>query len=136
MRIIKEIIIHCSDTSFDKDFHATDIRNWHLERNFKDIGYHFVVDLDGVIEIGRSTSLVGAHCTGHNQFSIGICYIGGRDEDGLTCDTRTDLQKLSLNNLINILREEYGNIPVHGHNEYSNKDCPCFDAFKEYNNVD
>lgn len=135
MRIVKEIIIHCSDTPYNKDFHAADIRNWHLERNFNDIGYHFVVDLDGNIENGRRIELAGAHCYGHNLHSIGICYIGGRDINGLTSDTRTDEQKKSLIKLIAFLRVIYGNIPVHGHNEYAKKDCPCFNAFKEYNDV-
>lgn len=135
MRTINEIILHCSDTPFNKDFHASDIRKWHIERGFNSIGYHFVVDLDGEIEYGRSVFQSGAHCYNHNLHSIGICYIGGRDINGLTADTRTDEQKKSLIKLIAYLRDEYGNIPVHGHNEYSNKDCPCFNAFKEYNDV-
>lgn len=71
------IIIHCSATRAGQDFTATDIDRWHRQRGFRSIGYHFVIRLDGTIEPGRDVALDGAHCTGWNHRSIGICYIGG-----------------------------------------------------------
>ena len=48
MRIINEIIVHCSDTPEGRNDKAEDIRRWHVNGNgWSDIGYHYVVDLDG-----------------------------------------------------------------------------------------
>ena len=133
MRNIKQIIVHCSATKEGQDFKAKDIKRWHLERGFSDIGYHYVVDLDGTIEEGRSLELIGAHTKGQNRDSIGICYIGGIDVSGEPKDTRTTQQKAALWLLIKKLRERFGNIPVYPHYKYSAKTCPCFPADEEYN---
>lgn len=127
MRTINKIIIHCSATPEGKDFRAKDIDLWHKQRGFTGIGYHYVIDLDGTVEKGRDEALVGAHCVGQNQCSIGICYIGGLDKYGKTPkDTRTEVQKVSLKTLVNNLKNKYPGISVHGHNEFANKACPCF----------
>ena len=118
MRKIKQIIVHCSATKEGQDFKAKDIKRWHLERGFTDIGYHYVVDLDGTIEEGRSLELIGAHTKGQNRDSIGICYVGGLDASGEPKDTRTTQQKAALWLLIKKLRERFGNIPVYPHYKY------------------
>ena len=92
MRNIDSIIVHCSATKAGQDFTATDIDRWHRERGFNGIGYHYVICLDGKLEKGRDVALVGAHCKGWNERSIGICYIGGLDENGRPADTRTNAQ--------------------------------------------
>lgn len=90
-RYINEIIVHCSATPECKDFTVTDIKKWHLARGFSDIGYHYVIYRDGSVHTGRDKSKIGAHCTGHNSYSIGVCYIGGCSADGKTPkDTRTE----------------------------------------------
>ncbi len=136
VRNIKEIIIHCSDTPEGKDFTVSDIRSWHLARNFSDIGYHYVIYRDGSIHEGRNVNISGAHCTNHNSISIGICYIGGRAAVGTTPkDTRTEAQKKSLVDLLNKLRKIYPNATIHGHKEFAAKACPSFDAKREYANI-
>ena len=82
MRNIKYIIVHCSATAEGKDFKEKDIDKWHRQRGFTCIGYHYVVDLDGKIEVGRPESQIGAHCKGYNSVSIGVCYVGGVAKDG------------------------------------------------------
>lgn len=75
----------------------------------------------------------GAHCLGHNAHSIGVCYIGGLDRDGKTPkDTRTGSQKLALEALVQLLQLNYPVATVHGHKEFANKACPCFDVEQEY----
>lgn len=134
MRKISKIIVHCSATTAGVDFRAKDIDRWHKERGFRCIGYHYVVDLDGTIEIGRPESAMGAHCRGHNKGSIGVCYIGGINAACEPCDTRTDAQKEALRFLIGRLRERYPKARVYGHHDLNHfKDCPCFDAMTEYN---
>lgn len=133
MRKITEIIIHCSATPEGKDFRASDIDKWHKANGWKGIGYHYVVCLDGTIEHGRAEEEIGAHASGHNQQSIGVCYIGGLAKDGKTSkDTRTDEQKLALQSLVTRLKGKYPQADVFGHNEVAHKDCPCFPARKEY----
>lgn len=126
-RKINEIILHCSATAEGNNVTVDTIRRWHKQRGFKDIGYHFVIYRDGTIHVGRPLSQVGAHTTGHNANSIGICYIGGCAKDGRTPkDTRTLAQKNSMYQLVRRLLELYPNITVSGHYQWANKACPSF----------
>lgn len=135
-RNIKEIIVHCSATPEGKDFTVAQIKQWHLQRGFSDIGYHYVVYRDGSIHTGRSEAISGAHCTGHNSISIGVCYIGGCASDGKTPkDTRTPAQKATLIKLLKDLKVKYPKATIHGHREFANKACPSFDARKEYASI-
>lgn len=146
-RKITEIVIHCAATAEGKDFRARDIDAWHKKRGFRKIGYHFVVDIDGTIEEGRPLNETGAHVTGHNKSSIGICYIGGMNKAGQTADTRTAEQKDSLRFLLEQLVLQLPDVTkIAGHRDYSPdtngnglvdkferiKECPCFDAIPEY----
>lgn len=133
-RRITEIIIHCSATPEYKLFTAADIRRWHKRQGWSDIGYHFVILLDGTIEEGRDVDLIGAHCVGHNAHSIGICYVGGLATDGKTPkDTRTELQKNALLSLLIDLKGMYPGATIYGHHDFDNrKECPCFNARSEY----
>lgn len=132
MRNINKIIVHCSATKEGKAFTANDITRWHKQRGFATIGYHYVVLLDGTIQQGRAEMVMGAHCKGYNANSIGICYIGGLDANGKSKDTRTPEQKESLLILLKELKKKYPKATIHGHREFANKDCPCFDAKNEY----
>lgn len=135
-RTIKELIVHCSATPEGKDYSVDTIRQWHLQRGFSDIGYHYVIYRDGSIHIGRDESIIGAHCTGHNANSIGVCYIGGCASDGKTPkDTRTAQQKQSLVKLLKELKTKYPQASIHGHRDFSSKACPSFDATKEYSSI-
>lgn len=100
------IIIHCSATRQGADFGAADIARWHRQRGFRDIGYHYVIRLDGTLEKGRPIEQAGAHCKGWNAASIGICYIGGLDADGKSADTRTPEQKETLKKLVKELQRK------------------------------
>ena len=128
MRKINKIILHCSATKEGKHYTAKDIDRWHREQGYAMIGYHYVILLDGTVEIGRPLELPGAHCAGHNADSIGICYIGGLDQYGKAKDTRTEQQRHALKQLIDELQTRFPNATVHGHREFANKDCPCFDV--------
>lgn len=136
MRQIKEIIIHCADTPEGRDIKADEIRRWHKnERGWSDIGYHYVIDLDGTIEAGRDIETAGAHCTGHNANSIGICYVGGCDAQMQPKDTRTEEQKASLLLLLKYLRQRYPKAKIYGHRDFAQKACPSFDAKNEYKEI-
>lgn len=131
MRKIDKIVIHCADTPKGAYFDVKDIRKWHVEeRGWSDVGYHYIILLDGKIEKGREDAVIGAHVAGHNKTSLGICIIGGANGE----DTRTTAQKASLVHLISTLRRLYPDSIVLGHRDFKGvtKKCPCFDAQKEY----
>lgn len=139
MREINKIIIHCSATPEGKHFTVENIRRWHTlpvskgGRGWSDIGYHYVIYLDGTVHNGRPVEKIGAHCAGQNAKSIGICYIGGIASDAKTPkDTRTEAQKRALRQLVETLRKKYPKATVHGHREFAAKACPCFDVKKEF----
>lgn len=135
-REIKEIIVHCSATPEGKDYTVETIRQWHLQRGFSDIGYHYVIYRDGSIHTGRNESVIGAHCSGHNSKSIGVCYIGGVEKDGKTPkDTRTKEQKEALLSILKSLKEKYPKAKIYGHRDFSSKACPSFDAKTEYSSL-
>ena len=135
MRKINEIIVHCTATKEGQHFTVDDVRRWHLERKFVDIGYHYLVLLDGTIQEGRPIETIGAHCVGHNAHSIRVCYVGGLDKNGKADDTRTPEQKASLLHLLTELKQHYPAVTIHGHRDFAPKACPCFDATQEYKNL-
>ena len=134
-RGITKIIVHCSATPDGRDVTAADIRKWHMAKDWMDIGYHYVIRLDGTVEEGRNINLSGAHTKGYNAGSIGICYIGGCDENLEPKDTRTEPQMYALYNLLKDLTKVYKNASLHGHNEFSRKACPSFSVKDEYNSL-
>lgn len=135
MRKITEIIVHCTATKAGVKVTAAEVDKWHKKRGFVGIGYHYLVGLDGRVETGRAVEKMGAHCTGHNAQSIGVCYVGGLDSNGRPTDTRTQAQRDALCDLLRSLVIQYPAATIHGHNEFANKACPCFDAGKEYANI-
>lgn len=131
-RCIEEIILHCSATPEGRNVGVEEIRRWHVKGNgWRDVGYHFVVRLDGSVEAGRPLREAGAHCRGHNARSVGVCYVGGlagAGGEGGACDTRTPEQRVALRLLVGRLRREFEGATVHGHCEFAAKACPCFDV--------
>lgn len=138
MRAIKYLVVHCSATPENKPFTAKDIDRWHKQRGFRCIGYHYVILLDGTIQTGRKESEIGAHVSGYNSNSIGICYIGGMDAaNKKPKDTRTPEQKESLIKLLTELKKKYPSAIIMGHRDLPNvnKACPSFDAKKTYQTI-
>jgi len=133
MRELTRSIVHGSATPEGRDVPASAIRRYHVEdRNWSDIGYHFVIRLDGTVEAGRPLDRAGAHVKGHNADSIGVCYVGGVDADGQPKDTMTELQEIAWVELVFSLRRVFGYMPVSGHNEYAPKACPSFNVQTKY----
>ena len=133
MRQINLIVIHCSATRSDRSFPVTALIRCHAER-FGFTGYHYYITRDGQTFQTRHEQLVGAHAVGYNQHSLGVCYEGGLDEHGRPADTRTPKQKQALLRLLRRLKVEHPDATILGHHNLPNvhKDCPCFDAKKEY----
>ena len=147
MRKINEIIVHCSATPEGRDYTVQQIRQWHTTpkpkgNGWRDIGYHFVVYRDGSVHNGRPLDQIGAHCSGHNANSIGVCYIGGSDANKrlpngqlAPKDTRTPIQKTALRQLLKKLKEQFPQARIYGHRDFAPKACPSFDATAEYKDI-
>lgn len=137
LKEVEYIIIHCTATPRGRAVTVADVDKWHRERGFRKIGYHYLVGLDGTVYLGRALSEIGAHCQGsYNSKSIGVCYVGGLDEKGRPCDTRTVEQKKAIPMLIADIEKTFGKrLKVIGHHDVNNtKSCPCFEAKAEYAN--
>ena len=155
-RRIDEILIHCTATPEGSPRTVEQIRAQHKAQGWSDIGYQYVVYLDGTVHEGRNVDIAGAHCTNHNAHSIGIVYVGGlENRPGVPYkqlrakDTRTPAQKASLLGLLMDLRLLYPQAKIKGHRDCSPdknhngtiepsewiKDCPSFDARAEYQRV-
>lgn len=137
-RIINYIVVHCSATPEGRAHTAKDIDQWHKQRGFAEIGYNYVILLDGTIQEGRDIDKIPAHVENFNKNSIGVCYIGGIDKNTLKPkDTRTEAQKKALLTLLRELKKIYPNAEILGHRDFPkvNKACPCFNAQVEYKNI-
>ena len=125
------IVIHCSATRGSQNFTAADIRRWHLDKGWKDIGYHYVIRRDGVVELGRPRNAIGSHVQGHNADSVGICMVGGIDDKTWKpADNFTAAQWKALRSLVTDLTKLYPAAKVLGHRDFPGvkKACPSFAA--------
>lgn len=119
-RNVSKVFIHCSATDNPSHDNAATIKKWHTEeRNFSDIGYHYYIRKNGLIEEGRNLEVVPAAQQGHNSGSIAICCGGLK--------TFTDAQMESLVDLCEEIKEQLPWVTFHGHCEVSAKACPVFD---------
>lgn len=128
MRKVNKIIIHCSATQPSMDIGKKEINTWHCQNGYNGIGYHEVIRRDGTREQGREYNVVGAHTYGQNKFSLGICLVGGVDANNKTENNFTDAQFETLKEILRVQKKLYPDATIHGHREFANKDCPCFDV--------
>ena len=129
-RKINMIVLHCSATRENQNFTIEQLEACHKARGFRTIGYHFYITKDGTLYPGRPESQIGAHAKGYNAHSIGICYEGGLDAHGRSKDTRTEAQKITMEELLRSLLVDYPDAEIVGHRDLPDvhKDCPCFDT--------
>lgn len=133
---VDTIFVHCSATRpewmEDRSFadRVKEIRRWHLDKKWADIGYHWIIDRDGSITQGRKEHVIGAHVQNHNTGSIGICLIGGfgSSENDQFLKHYTLRQEHALKTLINDIKTRTPIKYVRGHNEVAAKACPGFNV--------
>lgn len=148
-RKVNLIVIHCSASPENVNYTFEQCKKDHKARGFTACGYHRFISKDGTIHIGRHFDKQGAHVLNYNKESIGICYEGGLDSNKKAKDTRTTAQKESLLKCISEALA-YGQINrITGHRDLSPdldgdgivepdewvKQCPSFDAEKEYKHL-
>ena len=145
MRKINYIVVHFSATREGHALTPEALEAEHRRRGFRTTGYHYYIRRDGTVLGTCSLELPGAHCRGHNKYSVGICYEGGLDAMGNPKDTRTPEQRSALRLLVHQLLKQFRNARVCGHRDLSPdldgdgtvqprewvKQCPCFEVSKE-----
>lgn len=155
-RVIDLVVVHCSATPSgariggglgQRKRRCVDvIDGWHAARGFQrdaaacarfnpelpHIGYHLVVDVDGMVYTGRALAEPGAHVAGHNARSIGICLVGGAEPHALY----SAAQWRSLNQLHQTLTPRWPMAAWVGHRDLLPEDaqgrtaktCPGFEV--------
>ena len=99
------------DTTFFTLVHFTgdatltyeEIKKAHLDNGQPEIGFHYIIDSQGQILMGRPASKVGAHYPEFDQTSLGVCIIGSRHE-------MEDSQSVALTLLLENLKNDNPNI--------------------------
>ena len=129
-RFVSTVFLHCSASNSPFHDHVQVIRQWHIEKGWADIGYHYFIRFDGTIQTGRDLEKIPAAQKGHNRGSIAICLHGLNEEDF------TEEQYEALILLCGQINKTYAHkISFHGHREVSSKLCPVFD-YKRVLNLD
>ena len=118
-REINRVFIHCSASDNYKHDDISIIKQWHLERGWRDVGYHYFITKLGKIQKGRDLELTPAAQKGYNTGTIAICV------SGLKIFSHNSLKSLKM--LCQIINRQYDQITFHGHCEVSEKECPVFD---------
>lgn len=128
----KYLVVHCSATRPSQDIGVKEIRQWHKNQGWQDIGYHYVIRRDGKVERGRAENLVGSHVAGRNSNSVGVCMVGGVSQNNFEKaeNNFTPAQFASLKTLLKMLADKYKGAVVLGHRDFPkvSKACPSFDA--------
>ena len=129
---VRFLVVHCSATRCNREFSAERLIETGEER-FGQPSYHYYVRRNGNIIPILPESVRGVHAVGYNRCSIAVCYEGGLDANGEAADTRTELQKHALYELLKQLRADYPQARIIGHRELPgvHKACPCY-SMDEY----
>lgn len=101
---VTHLIVHHSASDTDASDFAAVVRsywNFHVNgRNWSDIGYNWLVDGNGVIYQGRAyntdgnRNVIGAHFSGFNANTMGICVIGNYNNRMPTGDALGSLNEM------------------------------------------
>lgn len=110
------IILHHAEASTCT---VQDVHRWHKNNGWAGIGYHFFVRKDGSVYRGRPEGTVGAHASGSNSDSIGICF-----EGTYMTETMPAAQKAAGKELVAYLKNKYGISKVQAHRDVCATSCP------------
>ena len=120
------IFVHCSATKPSMDIGVREIRQWHKEQGWLDVGYHFIIRRDGIVEEGRPVEAVGSHVKDWNNVSVGVCLVGGIDSSGKFEANFTKKQMDSLEIKLEELQDLYSDAVLKAHHDVAPKACPSF----------
>lgn len=126
------LVVHCAATRPSQDIGVKEIGDWHRARGFLGVGYHYVIRRDGTLEVGRPDDVYGAHVSGHNHYSVGICMVGGVSERNVNVPENnfTKEQLVTISQTLSMLKVKYPDAVIQGHRDFPRvaKACPSFDV--------
>ena len=123
------IVIHCTQTPPGMDIDVDKVTQWHKERGFDTIGYHYLIKRDGTLQVGRDEDVVGAHAVQVNGTSIGVALVGGGTINMGWENNFAPIQFETLKSIILKLKNKYNIEKIIGHYEIDDKKkCPSFDV--------
>tara|TARA_R110001592_G_scaffold312509_1_gene587872 strand:+ start:211 stop:720 length:510 start_codon:yes stop_codon:yes gene_type:complete len=137
----KYLVIHCTATKEGVNIKPEQIKEWHMGENgrgWSRVGYSDLITLDGALHnmhfakgsnpyddfIEHSEMTWGVK--GVNRYSKHVCYVGGLDENKDQKNTMTTEQKYTLEIYLKHEILRHPDLLIAGHNQFSNKGCPCF----------
>jgi N-acetyl-anhydromuramyl-L-alanine amidase AmpD len=146
MRRIDHIVVHTTYTS--QKATLEDLKKGWKSLGWKNNGYHYIIHSNGDIENITPEENIANGVAGFNSNSIHVAYIGGR-VNNRPKDNRTELQKAALIVILTELKIKYPKARILGHRDFSPdtnkngkidtwefiKECPCFNAITEYQNI-
>lgn len=117
MKTVEGILLHHSGVTVLQTVET--IHNYHKNKGWAGIGYHYYVRKDGSIYKGRPETMAGAHCPGVNSTSIGICA-----EGDFNVETMSEVQKQAIIDLIADIKSRYNITYIKGHRDILATSCP------------
>lgn len=140
-REVEYIFVHCTATPKGIEYTPRMAQKDWNRRGFNGVpGYHYMISLDGYVHIlqpmnGNSTIDPGElvyGVRGYNSRSVHVAYVGGvikSKGNFLPYDTRTEMQKRSMIELLDYLKVRFPNAQIVGHRECNpGKACPSFNV--------
>jgi hypothetical protein len=109
------------------------IQRYHMDtRGWCDVGYHFLVGVDGTIYEGRPLELLGSHVGGNNSRNIGVSFVGCFHSSGCESYPPTRPPEAMIEaggRLLGTLSRLYGidisTATVKGHRDHSGASTSC-----------
>lgn len=120
-RPISKLYWHCSASDRPEHDSARVMHSWHVDREWREIGYHAFTRKDGVTEMGRAWKAIPAAQSGHNTGSLAFCL------HGLRIELFSDAQKLTMRAWAKAINAALPALTHHGHREVAARECPVID---------
>ena len=112
----KAIVLHHAAA---KTCSPEDIHRIHLMNGWAGIGYHFYVAKDGSVFRGRPLWSKGAHVSGNNSSTVGICFEGNFEKEDMQ-----PKQQAAGGKIVGYLKSIYPQAQVKMHKDYNKTACP------------
>jgi hypothetical protein len=123
-------IHHSAGTSVSNSQTVKNIQCFHMNENkWSDIGYHFLIGIDGKCFEGRELKYKGSHISKGNTGNIGICFLGcfesTQPNNVIVAQEMVD----TCSELINVLSKKYKikicKEVIKGHKQHKNAQTLC-----------
>jgi hypothetical protein len=115
------VAIHHSAIPLDTDETMQSVQDLHMDSNhWADVGYHYVIDKNGIVYEGRDIHVRGASVAGYNTGTIGVCVMGNFEQD-----MPLEIQLTVLQQVVNWLAVTYTLTHLAAHGEFNPESvCP------------